>query len=110
MLIKGWASRMIMIRQRFSLISALAMIVTTVFATLATMRAELAYPGHQGLPFRWYWWTYLNLTAHDNPTWGYNWVELAADVFIWLSVILAVGLLVESIVRRLARRHGTTNA
>jgi hypothetical protein len=84
------------------------MIVTTVFATLATMRAEVAFAGHQGLPFRWYWWT--DLIANDNPTWGYYWGGLAADVFIWVSVILASGLLVESMVRRLARRPRTTNA
>lgn len=97
-----------MIRRRFSLVSVSAMIVAAVFATFATMRAEVGFAGHQGFPFAWYWWT--DLQVNYNPTQGFLWGGLVADVLVWLFVVIAFGLLVEWVVKKCLKQHGAKDA
>ena len=87
-----------------------AMIFATVFATIEMLRfrGAIGFAAHQGIPFKWYWYT--DLVHNDEPGNGYLWSGLALDILIWFCAIVAFGLCVEYIARRFWRCHELRNA
>ena len=98
-----------MLRQRFSFISVVAMMGMTVFAVLEVlrMRGMVGFTAHQGIPFRWYWYT--DISTQYDPGYSFSWSGLALDVAIWSIAVLVVGLVVEFIVQRFPRKRDSKN-
>jgi hypothetical protein len=86
-----------MLRQRFSLLSIVAMVAATTIVTCVMLRFPGgSYGGHFGFPFAWCWWT--DVFFIGQPSHGISWVGLVADIAIWFVVILALGIFVEWII------------
>jgi hypothetical protein len=57
------------------------------------------FDGSKGYPLKWHTWKDFG----HNPS-HYDWLALAADLAIWLSVVVCVGLLAEQLVRWCSQR------
>jgi hypothetical protein len=93
-----------MTKQRFSLVSVIAMILTTWVAFRT--QGHHHFDGWFGFPFRSYWWRGMDEGFLAN----YNLPRLFGNIGIWLVVIFASGFLVEWLVQRfylkLQHEHG----
>jgi preprotein translocase subunit SecG len=97
-----------MLRQRFSLVSVLVMVVATAVVTFLMLRRQGGwFAGQQGLPFEWHWWT--DVSYNGSPLHGYRWGGLVVDIVIWFVVIIALGVLVERATQKSFTHHETTN-
>jgi len=98
-----------MLRQRFSLVSALAILLATAFASILMLRPQGdGFGGHKGFPLHWLEW--MDTIVDGQVPSRYVWGGLAADILIWVPVILLFGAFVERLVCRAAARRKTKNA
>jgi hypothetical protein len=92
--------RALMPRLRFSFLSVSAMLLAAALATLVVLRPHGdGFGGHLGFPFAWYSWPDTMIDGRVPVQ--YSWGGLAADIVVWLAVILGFGLFAERVRRRL---------
>lgn len=86
-------------KQRFGLVSITVMLIASSAATyqMRQFRPDGFGGGHMGYPFAWHW---RSVSPIEGVYSGYLKLGLVLDIAIWFSVVIALGVLVESLIQR----------